>query len=82
MMQRKRATDFSPGLVREKPGEKVLKRFTPRALDNAIAIAIVFVLGTVGLLLVASAARGDHADPFPHVEDNICIDSYFVSFPW
>lgn len=64
------------------PDELVARARRMRRQDNAIAIAIVFVLGTVGLLLVASAARGDHADPFPAVEDRVCIPSYYQLFPF
>lgn len=58
MMRRKGATDFSPGLVREKPGEKMLKRFPPRALDKPLLLCAL-ALAAFGTLMIYSATRAD-----------------------
>ncbi|MBU4301261.1 MAG: hypothetical protein KKE56_00700, partial [Actinobacteria bacterium] len=58
MIHRKGTTVFSPGLVRDKPGESVLKRFPLRALDKPLLFSAL-ALAVFGTLMIYSATRAD-----------------------
>ena len=63
MMDRRGATDFSPGLVRSSAPKELMKRLPFRKMDKPLLFAAV-ALGIFGVLMIFSATRADNPSTY------------------